>query len=102
VVRILIADDSPPVSTRASHFAGTEFRLARSAAKLWTVPMPSKRRDSFAPDLILMDFSMPQMDGVQAAYEITKTGKRHTDPALHSESFQLRSWNWLAKLVFVV
>jgi len=27
----------------------------------------------FAPDLILMDFSMPQMDGVQAAREIAKS-----------------------------
>ncbi len=27
-----------------------------------------------APDLILMDFSMPHMDGVQAAREIAKSG----------------------------
>jgi DNA-binding NarL/FixJ family response regulator len=33
-----------------------------------------EKAHELAPDLILMDFSMPQMDGVQAAREIAKSG----------------------------
>lgn len=33
-----------------------------------------EKAQQLAPDLILMDFSMPQMDGVQAAREIAKSG----------------------------
>jgi DNA-binding NarL/FixJ family response regulator len=33
-----------------------------------------EKAHQLAPDLILMDFSMPQMDGVQAAQEIVKSG----------------------------
>jgi two-component system response regulator NreC len=32
------------------------------------------KAQQLAPDLILMDFSMPYMDGVQAAREIAKSG----------------------------
>jgi CheY-like chemotaxis protein len=34
-----------------------------------------EKAHQLAPDLILMDFSMPRMDGVQAAREIAKSGK---------------------------
>ena len=33
-----------------------------------------EKAHELAPDLILMDFSMPQMDGVQAAREIAQSG----------------------------
>ena len=33
-----------------------------------------EKAHQLAPDLILMDFSMPRMDGVQAAREIAKSG----------------------------
>lgn len=33
-----------------------------------------EKANQLAPDLILMDFSMPQMDGVQAARKIAESG----------------------------
>ena len=33
-----------------------------------------EKAQQLAPDLILMDFSLPRMDGVQAAQEIAKSG----------------------------
>jgi len=34
-----------------------------------------EKAQQLAPDLILMDFSMPQMDGVQAAQKIAASGR---------------------------
>jgi DNA-binding NarL/FixJ family response regulator len=39
-----------------------------------TIADAVEKAHQLAPDLILMDFSMPQMDGVQAAREIAKSG----------------------------
>lgn len=74
MVRILIADDSPPVrrGLRTLLELNSDWQVCGEAVD--GADAVEKARQ-LAPDLILMDFSMPQMDGVQAAYEITKTGK---------------------------
>jgi DNA-binding NarL/FixJ family response regulator len=73
MTRILIADDSPPLR------CGLRTLLALNAD--WQVCGEAvdgadavEKAHQLAPDLILMDFSMPQMDGVQAAQEIAKSG----------------------------
>jgi len=74
MTRILIADDSQPVR------CGLRSLLALNGD--WEVCGEAvdgadavEKAQQLAPDLILMDFSMPRMDGVQAAREIAKFGK---------------------------
>jgi len=73
MTRILIADASSPVRRGLRtllglnsdwHVCGEAVDGADAVAKA----------QQLAPDLILMDFSMPYMDGVQAAREIAKSG----------------------------
>jgi len=72
MTRILIADDSQPVRR------GLRTLLGRNAD--WEVCGEAvdgadavEKAQELAPDLILMDFSMPQMDGVQAARKIAES-----------------------------
>ena len=73
MTRILIADDSPPVR------CGVRTLLELNAN--WQVCGEAvdgadavKKARQLAPDLIVMDFFMPGMDGIQAAREIAKSG----------------------------
>ena len=60
-------------STRAAHFAGLSSDWQVCGEAVDGADAVNKAQQ-LAPDLILMDFSMPQMDGVQAAREIAKSG----------------------------
>ena len=86
MTRILIADDSPPVRCGVAHFAGTECQLAGLRRSCGRCGCHKKARQ-LAPDLIVMEFFMPQMDGIQAAREIAKSAIDIQIPALHSASF---------------
>jgi DNA-binding NarL/FixJ family response regulator len=75
MTRILIADDSPPVrcGLRTLLELNSDWQVCGEAVDgADTV----EKAHELAPDLILMDFSMPQMDGVQAAREIAKSGRQ--------------------------
>ncbi|MGA8507196.1 MAG: response regulator transcription factor [Candidatus Sulfotelmatobacter sp.] len=73
MTRILIADDSPPVRRGLRTLLGlnSDWQVCGEAVDGADAV---KKAQQLAPDLILMDFSMPQMDGVQAAREIAKSG----------------------------
>ena len=73
MTRILIADGSAPVrrGLRTLLELNADWRVCGEAVD--GVEAVAKACQ-LAPDLIVMDFSMPEMDGVQAAREIAKSG----------------------------
>jgi DNA-binding NarL/FixJ family response regulator len=73
MTRILIADDSPPVRCGLRTLLGlnSDWQVCGEAVDGADAV---EKAQQLAPDLILMDFSMPQMDGVEAAREIAKSG----------------------------
>ena len=73
MIRILIADDSPPLRRGLRTLLGlnSEWQVCGEAVDGADAV---EKAHQLAPDIILMDFSMPQMDGVQAAQEIAKSG----------------------------
>ena len=74
MTRILIADDSLPVRCGLRMLLGlnSDWQVCGEAVDGADAV---EKAYQLAPDLILMDLSMPQMDGVQAAREIAKSGK---------------------------
>jgi DNA-binding NarL/FixJ family response regulator len=73
MTRILIADDSTPVRRGLRTLLGlnADWQVCGEAVDGADAV---EKAHQLAPDLILMDFAMPQMDGVQAAQEIAKSG----------------------------
>jgi DNA-binding NarL/FixJ family response regulator len=73
MTRILIADDSPPVRSGLRTLLGlnSDWQVCGEAVDGADAV---EKAQQLAPDLILMDFSMPQMDGVQAARKIAESG----------------------------
>src|SRR5580692_10843907 len=98
MTRILIADDSQPVRCGLRTLLGLKCRLGGLwRSRGWC--RCRRKGTPTSPDLIWMDFSMPQIVGVQAGREIAKSG---TDIPilLHSESFTsthgIGSQRWVA------
>ena len=75
MVRIMIADDSMPVRRGLRTLLGlnSDWQVCGEAVDGADAV---EKAHQLAPDPILMDFSMPQMDGVQAAREIAKSGTK--------------------------
>ena len=73
MTRILIADDSPPVRRGLRTLLGlnSDWQVCGEAVDGADAV---EKAHQLAPDLILMDFLMPRMDGVRAAREIAKSG----------------------------
>jgi DNA-binding NarL/FixJ family response regulator len=73
MTRILIADDSTPVRSGLRTLLGlnSDWQICGEAVDGADAV---EKAHQLAPDLILMDFSMPQMDGVQAARKIAESG----------------------------
>jgi DNA-binding NarL/FixJ family response regulator len=73
MTRILIADDSPPLRRGLRTLLGLNSDWQVCGEAVDGADAVEKARQ-LAPDIILMDFSMPQMDGVQAARKIAESG----------------------------
>ena len=73
MTRILIADDSLPVRCGLRTLLGLNSDWHVCGETVDGVDAVEKAHQ-LAPDLILMDFLMPQMDGVQAARQIAESG----------------------------
>ena len=73
MTRILIADDSQPVRCGLRTLLGlnSDWQVCGEAVDGADAV---EKAQQLAPDLILMDFSMPQMDGVEAARKIAESG----------------------------
>ncbi|MGC2260600.1 MAG: response regulator transcription factor [Candidatus Sulfotelmatobacter sp.] len=73
MTRLLIADDSLPLrcGLRTLLELNSDWQVCGEAVDGADAV---EKAHELAPDLIVMDFSMPQMDGVQAAQEIAKSG----------------------------
>src|ERR1700687_3613485 len=73
MTRILIADDSPPVRRGLRTLLGLNSDWQICGEAVDGADAVGKAHQ-LAPDLILMDLSRPQMDGVQAARKIAEFG----------------------------
>jgi len=73
MTQILIADDSQPVRCGLRTLLGLNSDWQVCGEAVHGADAVEKAHE-LAPDLILMDFTMPQMDGVQAAWKIAESG----------------------------
>jgi DNA-binding NarL/FixJ family response regulator len=73
LLRILIADDSPPLrrGLRTLLALNSDWQVCGEAVDGTDAV---EKAQQLSPDLILMDFLMPQMDGIHAARQIAKSG----------------------------
>jgi DNA-binding NarL/FixJ family response regulator len=71
MTRILIADDSPQVRSVLRHLVEQDASWEVCAEAIDGQEAVQRTRESH-PDLVLLDFQMPVMDGLQAAREIAK------------------------------
>jgi DNA-binding NarL/FixJ family response regulator len=71
-IRVLVADDSPTALRSVCKFLKFhgEFEIAGTARDGQHVLQQAAR---FRPDLVLIDLSMPQKNGLEAAMELRKT-----------------------------
>jgi DNA-binding NarL/FixJ family response regulator len=68
--RIVIADDDPRVLAEIGNFLGTDFDVVGHASNGRELLETVKRLN---PALVVADLAMPEMDGIEAAREITRT-----------------------------
>jgi DNA-binding NarL/FixJ family response regulator len=71
--RILLADDHPTLLAETSRLLGQEHDVVGAVTNGLELLAAAARLD---PDLILLDISMPEMDGLQAARRLKQTGCR--------------------------
>ena len=71
MTRILIADDSPQVRSVLRHLVEQDANWEVCAEAIDGQEAVQRTRESH-PDLVVLDFQMPVMDGLQAAREIAK------------------------------
>jgi len=71
--RILLADDNPEVLLRVVEILTPRYEVVGSVANGCDLVSETVRTD---PDLIVLDFTLPVKDGIQAAREIRQLGLR--------------------------
>ena len=71
--RILLADDNPEVLSRVAEILTPRYEVVGSVANGGDLVSETVRTD---PDLIVLDFTLPLKDGIQAAREIRQLGLR--------------------------
>jgi len=68
--RIVIADDDPRVLAEIANFLGADFDVVGHASNGRELIETVQRLN---PALVVTDLAMPEMDGIEAAREITRT-----------------------------
>ena len=80
--RVLIVDDDPDTLTILRYFLGSqglEVLSAQDGTKAWALIQ------EYLPDLILTDYMMPEMTGVELAQRVRSTARtRHIPILMHS------------------
>jgi DNA-binding NarL/FixJ family response regulator len=71
--RILLADDNPEVLSRVAEILTPRYEVVGAVANGCDLVSETVRTD---PDLIVLDFSLPLKDGIQASREIRQLGLR--------------------------
>ncbi len=72
-VRVLIVDDHPELPRDGAAVA-RDRRASRSWARRPTARAGCARRASSAPDLVLLDVQLPDIDGFEVAAQLTAAG----------------------------
>ena len=71
--RILLADDHPALLAETSRILQQEYEVVGTASNGLELLEGAER---LAPDLIVLDISMPQLDGFEAARRLKRSGSR--------------------------
>jgi DNA-binding NarL/FixJ family response regulator len=70
---VMLADDHPGNLQRVSQILGDEFEIV-AKVRDGLAALNSARQ--LKPDILILDFSMPGMNGIQVARELRKSGYR--------------------------
>ena len=73
VARVLIADDLPEIRERVTHILQSQFEIVGSAQN---GEQAITLAATLKPDLIVLDISMPVMNGLQAATRLRESGNQ--------------------------
>jgi DNA-binding NarL/FixJ family response regulator len=71
--RILLADDNAYVLAHVSRLLEVRFDVVAAVNDGWQAVRAARRWD---PDVVLLDITMPQLNGFQVALELTRAGSR--------------------------
>jgi two-component system response regulator DegU len=69
--RVLLADDHPAILDKLSQLLSLDFEIVGAVSDGAAAVAAAAR---LHPDIVVMDISMPAMDGIQAMREIRKMG----------------------------
>jgi len=70
---VLLADDHAEILTRTANVLAHEFEIVRSVANGMDL---IKAAAQFDPDVVVLDFTMPGLDGIEAALRLKHSGCR--------------------------
>ena len=85
IARVLLADDHAEILTQTRNVLAGEFEIVGSVANGFDVLKATARYD---PDVVVLDITMPGLDGIETARRLEKSGCRaklvfltvHEDP----------------------
>ena len=84
-MRVLLADDHPEIMAQTGNMLAGEFEIVGSVANGMDL---IKAVERFDPDVVVLDITMPGLDGIEAARRLKRSGCRaklvfltvHEDP----------------------
>jgi DNA-binding NarL/FixJ family response regulator len=72
-IRVLLADDNAVALALAERVLTSEFQVVKAVGDGQSLIDEAKRLD---PDVLVLDISMPAVDGIEAARRLTEAGTR--------------------------
>jgi DNA-binding NarL/FixJ family response regulator len=100
--RVLLADDHQPLLAAASRLLQTEFDIVATATDGTAALRAAARLE---PDVVVLDISMPGVDGIETARRLRAAGSRaavviltvHDDPDLLQASLETGALGYVLK-----
>ena len=74
VVRVLLADDHPEMLAQTGNVLAGEFEIVGSVTNGMDL---IKAVERFDPDVVVLDITMPGLDGIEAARRLKRSGLPH-------------------------